>query len=48
VPTEPFLADADTRALWHFNETPGSTVFADDSSYVNDLTGGDGAQTFQP
>ena len=48
VPTEPFVADADTRALWHFNETPGSTVFADGSSYGNDLTGGDGAQTYQP
>jgi hypothetical protein len=48
VPTEPFVADADTRALWHFDETPGSTAFADASSYGNNLIGGDGAQTFKP
>jgi hypothetical protein len=48
VPTEPFIADADTRALWHFDETPGSTVFVDASSYGNNLIGGDGAQVYQP
>lgn len=48
VPTEPFTTDANTRALWHFNEIPGSITFADDSIYNNDLTGGDGAQTYKP
>jgi hypothetical protein len=48
VPTEPFTTDADTRALWHFNETPGSTDFADASIYNNDLTGSEGAQTYNP
>jgi hypothetical protein len=46
--TEPFTPDADTRALWHFDETPGSTNFADESIYGNNLTGGDGAQTYKP
>ena len=34
--------------LWHFDETPGSTVFEDASSYNNDLIGEDGAQTYNP
>jgi hypothetical protein len=48
VPTEPFVSDANTVALWHFDETAGSTVFADASSYGNDLTGYLGAQTYRP
>jgi len=48
VPTEPFITDANTRAVWHFDETPGSTVFEDASSYNNDLIGEDGAQTYNP
>jgi hypothetical protein len=48
VPTEPFVSDANTVALWHFDETAGSTVFADASSYGNHLTGYAGAQTYSP
>ena len=48
VPTTPFAVDSDTRALWHFNETPGATVFSDASSYGNVLTGYYGAQTYSP
>ena len=48
VPTIPFSADGNTRALWHFNETAGSTVFLDSSSYGNTLTGYGGAQTYTP
>jgi hypothetical protein len=45
VPSAPIVNDADTRALWHFNEPAGSTVFADDSGNGNSLTGLNGAQT---
>lgn len=48
VPTGPFSTDSNTRALWHFNETAGSTTFMDASSYHNDLTGYYGAQTYKP
>ncbi len=48
VPTIPFSIDGHTRALWHFNETVGSTKFLDSSSYGNDLTGHGGAQTYRP
>ncbi len=48
VPTIPFVSDANTRALWHFNETAGSTVFADNSGNGNALTGHDDAQTHNP
>jgi hypothetical protein len=29
VPQEPFTCDAHTRALWHFDEVEGATVFQD-------------------
>jgi len=48
VPTTPFVNDAATRALWHFNEAPGSTVFADSSGNGNTLTGQNGAHTGNP
>ncbi len=48
VPTTPFVDDAATRALWHFNEAPGSTVFADSSGNGNTLTGQNGAHTGKP
>jgi PKD repeat protein len=48
VPTTPFVNDAVTRALWHFNEAPGSTVFADSSGNGNTLTGQNGAHTGSP
>lgn len=46
VPTVPFTADDHTVALWHFNETPSSTVFADSSGNGNDLIGYLGAATY--
>ena len=48
VPTLPFTNDEHTCALWHFNETEGSTDFLDSSSYGNALTGYDGAHTHYP
>jgi hypothetical protein len=48
APSEPFVSDAYTVALWHFDETAGSTVFADASSHGNHLTGYAGAQTYNP
>ena len=48
VPTAPFTTDGSSRALWHFNDTVGSTVFQDSSSYGNTLTGYNGAQTGNP
>lgn len=45
IPTDPFTKDAETRALWHFDETPGSTVFNDSSDYGNHLAGYNGATT---
>lgn len=48
VPTAPFTRDASTRALWHFDETAGSTVFQDSSVNGNTLTGYNGAQTGNP
>jgi hypothetical protein len=42
VPYAPFTNDADTRALWHFNEPAGSTSFSDSSSNGNALTGYNG------
>jgi hypothetical protein len=48
VPTTPFAADIHTRALWHFDETAGSTVFADSSGNGNTLTGHNGAHTVNP
>jgi hypothetical protein len=48
VPTDSFTDDGNTRALWHFNEAPGSTVFADSSGHGNTLTGQNGAHTGNP
>jgi hypothetical protein len=48
VPTESFVTDANTRALWHFDEAPGSTIFADSSGNGNTLTGQNGAHTGTP
>ncbi len=48
VPTDSFVNDANTRALWHFNEAPGSTVMADSSGKGNTLTGQNGAHTGSP
>lgn len=45
VPSTPFTNDADTRALWHFDEPAGSTSFSDSGSNGNTLTGYNGAQT---
>lgn len=41
----PFTSDGNTRALWHFDEFPGTTTFADSSSNGNTLTGANGAAT---
>ena len=45
VPLSPFSADANTRALWHFDETSGSTTFFDQSENNNTLSSVNGAQT---
>ncbi len=47
VPTDPFSNDANTRALWHFDESAGSTIFSDDSNNNNTLTGHE-ALTYNP
>jgi hypothetical protein len=43
VPVTPFSSDAATRALWHFDDTPCTSVFADASPKGNTLTGYGGA-----
>jgi hypothetical protein len=48
VPATAFSNDANTQALWHFNEAVGSTVFTDVSGNGNTLTGLNGAQTGNP
>ncbi|MBN1138922.1 MAG: LamG domain-containing protein [Anaerolineae bacterium] len=48
IPNGPFAPDAHTRALWHFDESTGTTMFMDASSRGNHLTGYDGAQTYRP
>jgi hypothetical protein len=45
VPELPFSSDQNTLALWHYDETPGSTSFGDSSGNGNTLTGLNGAQT---
>lgn len=45
VPSVPFVTDADTRALWHFDATPGATSFIDSTANANTATGINGAQT---
>jgi len=47
VPTAPFVSDANTRALWHFDEAAGATTFFDSSGNGNTLSGLNGAQTNQ-
>jgi len=44
VPSSPFTNDGNTRALWHFDETAGSTSFADASGNNNTLAGQNGGQ----
>jgi hypothetical protein len=45
VPESDFIVDDNTRALWHFNESLGSTSFNDCTKNGNNLTGLNGAQT---
>ena len=37
LPAAPFGGDANTLALWHFDDAPGATIFADSSINGNDL-----------
>jgi PKD repeat protein len=48
VPTDSFVNDVNTRALWHFDEAPGSMVLADSSGNGNKLFGQNGAHTGNP
>jgi hypothetical protein len=48
IPERYFQPDEFTRALWHFDETPGSTSFADFSGNANRLTGINGATNIEP
>ena len=48
VPTSPFTKDPDTLALWHFDESAGSTSFADSSDTGATLQGINGAVTGSP
>ena len=32
----PFISDANTRALWHFDESSGDTIAVDAGSYGHD------------
>lgn len=45
TPPDTLTADANTRALYHFNESAGSTSFADSSGNGFGLAGVNGAQT---
>ncbi len=45
VPIANFTSDANTLALWHFDEVSGSTSFADATGNGNTLTGQNGAST---
>ena len=45
IPTEPFVPDQNTAALWHFDEPSNSTIFFDASTNKNNLTGKGGAHT---
>ncbi len=45
VPTAPFINDASTLALYHFDELPGSSTFTDSSGFGNILMGAGGAVT---
>jgi len=48
VPTEPFVPDAGTRALWHFDEVWGATLFPDSGDHAHTLTGMGGAKVGNP
>jgi hypothetical protein len=48
TPTQPFAPDANTQALWRFDEPVGSTSLVDSSGHGNTLTGLNGAQTGNP
>jgi hypothetical protein len=48
MPAVPFTSDANTRGLWHFDETIGSTAFEDGSGNGNRLVGLSGAHTAFP
>jgi hypothetical protein len=48
VPNAYFEPDESTRALWHFDETLGSTSFADYSGKGNRLTAVNGATNIEP
>ncbi len=48
VSESPFSVDASTRALWHFDDTAGSTSFVDASGNGNTATGLNGAATGIP
>lgn len=48
LPQKYFQPDEFTRALWHFDEAPGSTTFADFSGNTNRLTGVNGASNIEP
>jgi hypothetical protein len=46
VPTSPFVCDEQTRALWHFDEVEGATLFHDACGALDNLlTGYNGAHT---
>lgn len=45
MPTSPFTCDEHTRALWHFDEFEGATVFRDACGADNFLVGYNGAHT---
>lgn len=44
-PIQAFQPDTNTVALWHFDEPPGSTTFADASGHQNTLTSVNGSMT---
>jgi hypothetical protein len=48
VPASPFVDDANTAALWHFDDPPCTTTFADGSGNGNTLTGWNGANIGVP
>jgi hypothetical protein len=45
MPTSPFTCDVYTRALWHFDEFEGATIFHDACGADNFLVGYNGAHT---
>ncbi len=48
VPASSFSADANTRGLWHFDESWGATDFLDSSGNGHTLTGSNGAHVGNP